>query len=57
LYDLENDPLETINLAQDPSHKSVVDELRRKCDAQIKKYTKAKLVSDFTPAEEINLSF
>jgi len=57
LYDLEKDPLETINLAQDPAHKKVIDELRRKCDAQIKKYTKAKLVSDYTSAEEINLSF
>jgi len=57
LYDLETDPLETNNLAQDTAHKKIVDELRRKCDAQIKKYTKAKLVSDFTPEEEINLSF
>lgn len=57
LYDLENDPLETINLAPNLAYKKVLDELRRKCDAQIKKYTKAKLVSDYTPAEEINLSF
>lgn len=57
LYDLENDPLETTNLALNPDYKRVLDELRRKCDAQIKKYTKAKLVSDYTPAEEINLSF
>jgi len=57
LYDLENDPLETKNLAQDPAYIKVVNELRSKCDAQIKKYTKAKLVSDYTPAEEIDQKF
>lgn len=57
LYNLENDPLETNNLALDPMHKQVIDELRRKCDAQIRKYTRAKLVSDFTPAAEVDLSF
>jgi len=57
LYDLEKDPMETNNLAQDPSYKKVLEELRRKCNTQIKKYTKAKLVSDFTPAKEIDLTF
>lgn len=57
LYDLENDPLETKNLAQDPAYNKVVNELRSKCDAQIKKYTKAKLVSDYIPAEEIDQKF
>lgn len=57
LYDLENDPLETKNLAQDPAYIKVVNELRNKCDAQIKKYTKAKLVSDYIPAEEIDQKF
>jgi alpha-L-rhamnosidase len=57
LYDLENDPLETKNLAQDPAYIKVVNELRRKCDAQIKKYTKAKLVSDFIPVEEIDQKY
>jgi arylsulfatase A-like enzyme len=57
LYDLEKDPLETKNLAQDPAYIKVLDELRRKCDTQIDKYTKAKLVSDFTPAEEIDQTF
>lgn len=57
LYDLENDPLETKNLAQDPAYNKVVNELRSKCDAQIKEYTKAKLVSDYIPAEEIDQKF
>ncbi len=57
LYDLENDPLETINVAQDPANKQVLDQLRKKCDSQIKKYTKAKLVSDYTPPEELDMSF
>jgi len=57
LYDLENDPLETKNLAKDPAYIKVVNELRRKCDAQIKKYTKAKLVSDYIPAEEIDQKY
>jgi len=57
LYELENDPLETKNLAQDPAYIKVINELRSKCDAQIKKYTKAKLVSDYTPAEEIDQKF
>ena len=57
LYDLVNDPLETINLAQDPAHRKVQEQLRKKCDAQIKKYTKAKLVSDYTPPEELDMTF
>ena len=57
LYDLENDPLETKNLAQDPTYIKVVNELRRKCDAQIKEYTKAKLVSDYIPEEEIDQKY
>lgn len=57
LYDLENDPLETKNLAQDPAYIKVVNELPRKCDAQIKEYTKAKLVSDYIPVEEIDQKY
>ncbi len=57
LYDLENDPHETVNLACDPEYRMVLDKLRGKCEAQIKKYTKAKLVPDYTPAQDIDLSF
>ncbi|MBW8333566.1 MAG: sulfatase [Prolixibacteraceae bacterium] len=49
LYDLENDPLETKNLAQDPFYKQVVDRLRKECETRIKKYTKAKIISGSVP--------
>jgi len=57
LYDLRNDPLETKNLATDPAYNDVLNRLRNECDNQIEKYTKAKLVSDYTPPEEIDKSF
>jgi arylsulfatase A-like enzyme len=57
LYNLENDPLETTNLASDPEFKNVLNSLRKECDNQVEKYTKAKLVSDYTPPEEIDKSF
>ena len=45
LYDLQNDPMETNNLAFDPKYQEVFQQLRDECDQQIKTYTKAKLVS------------
>lgn len=57
LYNLKNDPLETKNLASDPAFNDVLNRLRKECEAQIEKYTKAKLVSDYTPAEEIDKTF
>jgi arylsulfatase A-like enzyme len=57
LYDLENDPQETKNLAQIPAYNTVLNKLRRECDRQVNRYTKAKLVSDFTPADQIDPTF
>jgi hypothetical protein len=57
LYNLDNDPLETRNLATDPAYKDILERLRKDCDAQIRKYTSAKLVSDYTPPGEIDTSF
>jgi alpha-L-rhamnosidase len=57
LYDLVKDPLETNNLALDPNYKEIVEQLRNKCNTQIDKYVKARLVPDYTPAEEIDKSY
>lgn len=57
LYDLTNDPLEIRNLATEPDYKDILEKLRKECDAQIGKYTGAKLVPDFTPPEEIDKNF
>jgi len=57
LYDLKNDPLETRNLSPDPAYKDILEKLRKECELYIARYTKAKLVSDFTPPEEIDISF
>ncbi len=57
LYDLENDPMEINNLAKNPKYVKVLVELRNKCDDQIIKYTKKKLVSDSIPVDEIDMSF
>jgi hypothetical protein len=51
------DPLETKNLAKEPEFGEIIEKLRKDCDAQIRKYTKAKLISDYTPPEMIDKSF
>jgi alpha-L-rhamnosidase len=57
LYDLENDPLEINNLASDPAYTNILEQLRQECEKQASAYTDAKLVSDYTPASEIDMTF
>lgn len=57
LYNLENDPLEINNLALDPKYNIILHMFRNELEAKAKKYTDAKLVSDFTPPEEIDMNF
>lgn len=57
LYDLENDPKEINNLALDPKYNIILHMFRNELETKVKKYTDAKLVSDFTPPEEINMNF
>jgi len=42
LYNLETDPLETVNQVNNPEFKEVLDSLRKQCDNLIKKYTSLK---------------
>lgn len=46
LYDLQNDPLETINLAGDMKYLKVVNQLRKLTDARSNKYISEKLAPD-----------
>jgi arylsulfatase A-like enzyme len=38
LYDLQNDPMETINLAADPEYAKVLSEMRNKCEEMVIQY-------------------
>ncbi len=42
LYDLENDPLETVNLALESDYNVIVRELRNQCTAMAQNYSKAR---------------
>lgn len=57
LYDLENDPLEKINLAADKDYTGVLDEMSKECDRQIELYTKARLCPDVIDSSEIKKNF
>jgi arylsulfatase A-like enzyme len=46
LYDLDKDPLETINLASDIRYKKVINKLRKLSDSRSEKYISEKLVPD-----------
>lgn len=57
LYDLHKDPMEMNNLATDPNFQSVLDMLRKKLKFKSNKYYNAKMASDFTLSEKINMGF
>jgi len=57
LYNLKNDPMEKINLAQDPKYRNVLDKLRSECNVQIKKYVAAKLCSDAVDPKDVKVNF
>ena len=46
LYNLDNDPLETTNLANNSAYQKILEELREKCDKKIERYTEDRIVSD-----------
>jgi arylsulfatase A-like enzyme len=46
LYDLQKDPLETINLARDIKYKKVINKLRKLSDSRSEKFLSEKLVPD-----------
>lgn len=44
LYNLENDPMETKNLAPNPSYSSTLNYMRKECDKLIKKYREVRIL-------------
>lgn len=52
LYDLEKDPKESVNLAQNPKYKSVLNKLRNECEQQIKKFSKRKQILNLDKSKE-----
>ena len=57
LYDLENDPMEIHNLALDSKYDMILTIFRKELEYKIQKYKSAKLVSDFTAPDKINMGF
>ncbi|KUK77950.1 MAG: Mucin-desulfating sulfatase (N-acetylglucosamine-6-sulfatase), partial [Proteiniphilum acetatigenes] len=57
LYDLQNDPMEIHNLADDPEYNMVLHAFRKELEYKTNKYYNAKLASDFVPPEDINMGF
>jgi arylsulfatase A-like enzyme len=45
LYDLENDPLETVNLALDTTYQNILFTLRKECNRQIQQYRDERIIS------------
>lgn len=44
LYDLQNDPLETVNLALEPTYQEILTSLRNDCDSLITRYRNDRII-------------
>lgn len=53
LYNMENDPLETRNLAGEKQYQNILKKMRRACDTQILKYSRARL-APYTPTHYLD---
>jgi arylsulfatase A-like enzyme len=53
LYDLENDPMETKNLAQEQSHQKILKKLRNKLTGKVRQLREEQLVAESSSQEQI----
>jgi arylsulfatase A-like enzyme len=53
LYDLENDPMETKNLAQGQSHQKILKKLRNKLTGKVRQLREEQLVAESSSQEQI----